>query len=75
MVFPIDSEPQYLDPQIVSEQGAANIIQNCFEGLVTYGENGAVVPAGCESYSVSYLPFVISKNVSLQGTNAGLVSA
>ncbi len=53
MVFPIDSEPQYLDPQIVSEQGAANIIQNCFEGLVTYGENGAVVPAGCESYSVS----------------------
>ncbi|MDO4379537.1 MAG: peptide ABC transporter substrate-binding protein [Clostridia bacterium] len=53
MVFPIDSEPQYLDPQIVSEKGAANIIQNCFEGLVTYDESGKIIPAGCESYSVS----------------------
>ena len=24
MVFPIDNEPQYLDPQIVSDRGAAN---------------------------------------------------
>ena len=53
MVFPIDSEPKYLDPQIVSQHGAANIIQNCFEGLVTYNENGEIVPAGCESYNVS----------------------
>ena len=53
MVFPIDSEPKYLDPQIVSQNGAANIIQNCFEGLVTYNENGEIVPAGCEKYTVS----------------------
>lgn len=53
MVFPIDSEPKYLDPQIVSENGAANIVLNCYEGLVTYGEGGQIVPAGCESYSVS----------------------
>ncbi len=53
MVFPIDSEPKYLDPQIVSENGAANIIQNCFEGLVTYNESGEIVPAGCEKYTVS----------------------
>ena len=53
MVFPIDNEPQYLDPQIVSDRGAANIIANCFEGLVTYDETGAIVPAGCEKYEVS----------------------
>ena len=53
MVFPIDSEPKYLDPQIVSDRGAANIIANCFEGLVTYDENGALTPAGCEKYEVS----------------------
>ncbi len=53
MVFPIDSEPKYLDPQIVSENGAANIVLNCYEGLVTYDESGKIVPAGCESYNVS----------------------
>ena len=53
IVFPIDNEPKYLDPQIVSDNGAANIIQNCFEGLLTYDENGKIVPAGCESYEVS----------------------
>lgn len=53
MVFPIDNEPQYLDPQIVSDNGAANIIQNCFEGLLTYDSEGKIVPAGCESYEVS----------------------
>ena len=53
IVFPIDNEPQYLDPQIVSDSGAANIIQNCFEGLLTYDADGRIVPAGCESYEVS----------------------
>lgn len=53
IVFPIDNEPQYLDPQIVSDNGAANIIQNCFEGLLTYDSKGKIVPAGCESYEVS----------------------
>lgn len=53
IVFPIDNEPHYLDPQIVSDNGAANIIQNCFEGLLTYDADGKIVPAGCESYEVS----------------------
>lgn len=53
IVFPIDNEPQYLDPEIVSDSGAANIIQNCFEGLLTYDADGKIVPAGCESYEVS----------------------
>lgn len=53
IVLPIDKQPDYLDPQIVSETGAKNIIANCFEGLVTYDENGAIVPAACENYTVS----------------------
>ncbi|MCM1365283.1 MAG: peptide ABC transporter substrate-binding protein [Faecalibacterium sp.] len=53
LVFPIDNEPEYLDPQIVSDVGARNIIANCFEGLVTFNENGEIVPAAAESYKVS----------------------
>ncbi|MGN1418589.1 MAG: ABC transporter substrate-binding protein, partial [Acutalibacteraceae bacterium] len=53
IVTPIDSEPEYLDPQIVSDKGAKNIVLNCFEGLVCYDENGEIVPAAAENYSVS----------------------
>lgn len=53
IVFPVDLEPQYLDPQIVSENGAVNIVLNCYEGLVTYNEKGEIVPAGAESFDVS----------------------
>lgn len=53
IVFPVDSEPQYLDPQIVSDNGAVNIVLNCYEGLVTYNEKGEIVPAGAESFEVS----------------------
>lgn len=53
IVTPIDNEPQYLDPQIVSQTSAKNIVLNCFEGLVAYNENGEIVPAAAESYDVS----------------------
>ncbi|MGN0467913.1 MAG: peptide ABC transporter substrate-binding protein [Acutalibacteraceae bacterium] len=53
IVTPIDTEPEYLDPQIVSDKGAKNIVLNCFEGLVCYDENGDIVPAAAENYSVS----------------------
>ena len=33
IVFPIDADPEYLDPQIISYSGSRNIIANCFEGL------------------------------------------
>lgn len=51
--YPIDKDPQYLDPQIISYVGAKNIIANCFEGLVSLDENGEIVPAVAESYTVS----------------------
>lgn len=53
MIMPIDSAPEYLDPQIVSEIGARNIIANCFEGLVGIGENNEILPAAAENYDVS----------------------
>lgn len=53
IVLPIDKQPDYLDPQIVSETGAKNIIANCFEGLVTYDEAGNLVEAACEKYEIS----------------------
>ena len=53
LITPIDTSPEYLDPQIVSEIGARNIIANCFEGLVGLDENGNIVPAAAENYDVS----------------------
>ncbi len=53
IIFPIDSDPGYLDPQIISDPGAKNIIANCFEGLVALDENGAIVPGCAESWTVS----------------------
>lgn len=53
VVLPIDSHPQYLDPQIIYQTGAKNIIANCFEALLSFDESGNIVPAACESYSVS----------------------
>lgn len=53
IVVPIDAQPEYLDPQIVSDVGARNIIANCFEGLVALSGDASIVPAAAESYTVS----------------------
>ena len=53
LVFPIDKDPEYLDPQIISFTGSKNIIANCFEGLVTINSAGEIVPGCAESWSVS----------------------
>lgn len=53
LVYPIDSDPEYLDPQIISDSGAKTIIANCFEGLVSLNENGEIVPGCAENWSIS----------------------
>lgn len=53
IIYPIDKDPEFLDPQIVSDVGAKNIIANCFEGLVTIDGDGNIAPGCAESWSVS----------------------
>ena len=53
IVFPIDKDPRYLDPQIITFEGAKNIIANCFEGLVALDQNGNIVPGTAESWDIS----------------------
>lgn len=53
LVFPIDRDPEYLDPQIISYSGSRNIIANCFEGLVALNANGEIVPASAESWEIT----------------------
>lgn len=53
LIFPIDNDPLFLDPQIISDTGARNIILNTFEGLVTLGENGEILPGMAEKWDVS----------------------
>ena len=51
--FPIDEDPEYLDPQIISSDGAKNIIANCFEGLVTIDAEGEIIPGCAESWKIT----------------------
>lgn len=51
--FPIDNDPLYLDPQVVSDHGAKNIIANCFEGLVTVDKDGKIAPGTAERWEIS----------------------
>ncbi len=50
LVFPIDKDPEYLDPQIISFAGSKNIIANCFEGLVALNDKGEIIPGCAESW-------------------------
>lgn len=53
IVFPIDRDPEYLDPQIITFDGSKNIIANCFEGLVALDKDGNIVPGTAESWDIS----------------------
>ena len=53
LIFPIDNDPKFLDPQIISDVGSRNIILNCFEGLVTLGADGEILPGMAEKWDVS----------------------
>lgn len=53
IVFPIDNDPVYLDPQIATDTGARDIINNCFEGLVRIDENGEIVPGVAKKWDIS----------------------
>ena len=53
IIYPIDKDPEFLDPQIISSDGAKNIIANCFEGLVTLGENGNIIGGCAESWKTT----------------------
>lgn len=53
LVLPVDNEPEFLDPQIISDSGSCMIMANCMEGLLEYNSEGALTEAACESYNVS----------------------
>ena len=53
IIYPIDKDPEFLDPQIISSDGAKNIIANCFEGLVTLGEDGSILPGCAETWKIT----------------------
>lgn len=53
IIYPIDNDPKFLDPQIISDVGAKNIIANCFEGLVTIDQDGKIAPGCAENWKIS----------------------
>ena len=51
--MPITDEPVSLDPQIAHSNAEKRIISNCFEGLLTVGPDGKLLPGVAETYTVS----------------------
>lgn len=51
LTFVLNNEPDTIDPTITNNSFAVPFIVNCFEGLVTYDENGEVVPGNAESWT------------------------
>ncbi len=49
--YPIDAEPECLDPQIAEGAEAKTVVLNCFEGLVRHSSDGSIVPGVAESWS------------------------
>ena len=53
MYLCLASEPEHLDPALNTTVDGACLAVNSFVGLLTYDENGAIVPGVAESYDVS----------------------
>lgn len=51
--FYLDSDPITLDPQIVSDYSGVMLVTNLFEGLVRTDNEGNIIPAMAESWTVS----------------------
>ena len=49
--YPIDEQPECLDPQIAVGSSAKTVVLNCFEGLVREGSDGSIIPGVAESWS------------------------
>jgi len=50
LTFVLNNEPDTIDPTITNNSFATPVIMNCFEGLVTYDENGEVVAGNAEDW-------------------------
>lgn len=51
LVYVLNNEPDGIDPNVTNNSFASPFIINCFEGLVTYDEAGAIVPGNAESWT------------------------
>lgn len=53
ITFVLSNEPDGIDPGITNNSFASTFLSNCFEGLVTYDEEGNVVAGVAESWDIS----------------------
>ncbi len=51
--YPVTEDFVSIDPQIASDTSSKLIAYNCFEGLVRVDENGKIVAAGADTWTVS----------------------
>lgn len=52
-IYPINADPECLDPQIAENDSAKLVVYNCMEGLVRLDASGSIKPGVAESWTVS----------------------
>jgi oligopeptide transport system substrate-binding protein len=50
ITFVLSNQPDSIDPSYTNNSFASFVLANCFEGLVTYDENGEIAPGDAESW-------------------------
>ncbi len=53
IAYPLSASPSTLDPQFANDTNAMVVINNTFEGLVRFDEDGEIIPGIAESWSIS----------------------
>lgn len=53
MTFILNNEPDTIDPNVTSNSFAVPFLVNCFEGLVTYNEEGEIEPGNAEEWKAN----------------------
>lgn len=53
LTYDLGAEPKNLDPQTASDSASLNVINNIFEGLLAYNEDGKIEAAAASSFQLS----------------------
>ena len=67
--YPIESQPECLDPQIAQGAEAKTVVLNCFEGLVRKDSEGKFSPAAAKPGKFSTSVVVISAPPNCEPSN------
>jgi oligopeptide transport system substrate-binding protein len=73
----VGAEPGTLDPQLASDNAALTVVGDLYEGLVSEGSSGAIIPGAAQSWTVERggLEYVFTLRDGLRWSNGDALTA